>query len=46
MKDTLFEVKDNAQRNNSRLDKAKNQANDLEDKEEKTTNQNKKKEKI
>ena len=35
MKDTLIEIKDNLQGNNSRVDKAKNQINDLEHKEAK-----------
>ena len=44
--DTLIEIKNNLQGNNSRVDKAENQINDLEHKEEKKkTNQNKKKEK-
>ena len=30
MKDTLIEIKNNLQRNNSRVDEAKNQINDLE----------------
>ena len=30
MKDTLFEIRNNLQGNDSRLDKAKNQINDLE----------------
>ena len=38
-KDTLIEIKNNLQGNNSRADEAKNQINDLEHKEEKTTNQ-------
>ena len=42
-KDTLIEIKNNLQGNNSRLDKPKNQLNDLEYKEGKQTNQNKKK---
>ena len=45
MKDTLIEIKNNLQGNNSRVDEAENQINDLEHKEEKTTNQNKKKKK-
>ena len=35
MKDTLIKIKNNLQENNSRVDKAKNQINDLEHKEEK-----------
>ena len=42
MKDTLTEIKNNLQGNNSRVDEAKNQMNDLEHKEARTTNQNKK----
>ena len=47
MKDTLIEIKNNLQRNNSRVDEAENQINDLEHNEEKkkTTNQNNKREK-
>ena len=41
--DTLIEIKNNLQGNNSRVDKAENQLNDLEHNEQKTTNQNKKK---
>ena len=46
-KDTLIEIKNNLQRNNSRVDEAKNQINDLEHKEAKKpkTNQNNKKKK-
>ena len=33
MKDTLIEIKNNLQGNNSRMDEAKNQINDLEQKE-------------
>ena len=44
MKDTLIEIKNNLQGNNSRMNEAKNQINDMENKEEKTTTQNKKKE--
>ena len=44
MKDTLIEMK-NLQENNSWMDEVKNQINDLEYKEEKTTNQNNKKKK-
>ena len=43
-KDTLIELKNNLQGNNSRVDKAENQINDLEHK-QKTTNQNNKKKK-
>ena len=43
MKDTLIEMENNLQGNNSRIDEAKNQINDLEHKEAKK-NQNKKKE--
>ena len=43
MKDTLIEIKNNLQGNNSRADEAENQINDLEHKEPKATNQNKKK---
>ena len=39
MKDTLIEIKDNLQGNNSRVDEAENQINDLE---QITTNQNNK----
>ena len=35
MKDSLIEIKKNLQGNNSRMDEAKNQINDLEHKEEK-----------
>ena len=45
MKDTLIEIKNNLQGNNRRVDEAKNQINNLEDKEEITTNQKNKKEK-
>ena len=45
MKDTLIEIKNNLQGNNSRVDEAEDQINDLEYKEEKTTNQNNKKKK-
>ena len=44
-KGTLIEIKKNLQGNNSRMDKAENQINDLEHKEPKTTNQNSKKKK-
>ena len=43
MKDTLIEIKNNIQGNNSRVDEAVNQINDLENKEARTTNYNKKK---
>ena len=43
MKDSLIEIKKNLQGNNSRVDEAKNQINDLEHEEEKLTNQNEKK---
>ena len=43
MKDTPMEIKSNLQWNNSRVDEAKNQINDLEHEEEKLTNQNEKK---
>ena len=45
MKDSLIEIKNNLQGNNGRVDKAKNQINDLEHREAKTTNQNTKKKK-
>ena len=45
MKDSLIEIKNSLQGNNSRVDEAKNQINDLEHKEAKTTNQNNKKKK-
>ena len=45
MKDTLIEIKNNLQGNNSRVDEAEDQINDLEYKEEKTMNQNNKKKK-
>ena len=45
MKDSQIEIKKNLQGNNSGVDEAKNQINDLEYKEEKTTNQNNKKKK-
>ena len=44
-KDALIEIKNNLQGNNSRVDEAENQINDLEHKEAKTTNQNNKKKK-
>ena len=43
MKDTLIEIKNNSQGNNSRVENAKNRINGLECKESKTTNQNDKK---
>ena len=43
MKDTLIEIKNNLQGKNSRVHEAKNQINDTEHKEAKTTNQNNKK---
>ena len=45
MKDTLNEIKDSLQGNNSRVNEGENQINDLEHKEAKTTNQNNKKKK-
>ena len=45
MKDSLIEIKNNLQGNNSRLDGAKNQINDLEHKEVKTTMQKSKRKK-
>ena len=39
MKDTLIEIKNDLQGNNSRVDEAENQINDLEHEEEKKTNQ-------
>ena len=45
MKDTLIEIKNNLQGNNSRVGEAKNHINDLKHKEAKTTNQNNKKKK-
>ena len=44
MKGTLIKITNNLQGNNSRVDEAENQVNDLEQK-QKTTNQNKKKKK-
>ena len=44
-KNTLVEVKNNLQGNNSRVGEAKNHINDLKHKEAKTTNQNNKKKK-
>ena len=45
MKDTLIEIKNNLQGNNSRVDGVENQINDLEHKEAKNTNHNNKKKK-
>ena len=45
MKNTLLEIKNNLQGNNSGVNKAKNQINDLEHKKAKPSNQNKKKKK-
>ena len=45
MKDTLIEVKNILQGNNSRVDEAKNQINDLKYRKQKATNQNNKKKK-
>ena len=45
MRDTLIEMKNNLQKNNSRVSEAEDQINILEHKEAKTTNQNKKKKK-
>ena len=45
MKDSLLEIKNNLPGNNSRVEEAENQINDLKHKEEKTTNQNNKKKK-
>ena len=45
IKDMLIEIKNILQGNNSRVDQTKNQINDLQHKEEKTTNQNSKKKK-
>ena len=42
-KGTLIEIRNNFQRNNSGVDEAENQINDLEHKEAKTANQNNKK---
>ena len=44
-KDSLIEIKNNLQGNNSRVDEAKNQINDLEHRKQRTTNQNNKKKK-
>ena len=45
MKDTLIEIKNNVQGNNSRVNEAKNQINDLEHKEAKNNQSEKKEEK-
>ena len=45
MKDTLIEIKNNLQGNNSRVDETENQINDLEHKQAKTTNQESKEKK-
>ena len=45
MKDTLIEIKNNLQGNNSRVDEAENQINAMEHKAAKTTNQNNEKKK-
>ena len=45
MKDTVIEIKNNLQGKHSRVDEAENQINDLEHKEQKTTNQNNNKKK-
>ena len=45
MKDILIEIKNNLQGNNSRVDEAKNQINDLEYKEAKITQSEQQKEK-
>ena len=45
IKETLIEIKNNLQGNNSRIKEPENQINDLEHKEEKTLNQNSKKKK-
>ena len=45
MKDTLIEIKNNLPGNNSRADEAENQVNNLEHRNQKTTNQNNKKKK-
>ena len=43
MKDTLIKIKNNLQGNNSRVDEATNQSNDMEHKAANTSMQNKKK---
>ena len=45
MKDTLTEIKNDLQGNNSRVDEAKNRISDLEHKEEKTNESEQQKEK-
>ena len=45
MKDTLIEIKNNLQGNNSRVDEAKNQTNDLKHKEVKNNQSEKQEEK-
>ena len=45
MKDTLIEIKNNLQGNNSKADESENQINDLKYQEAKTTNQKNKKKK-
>ena len=45
-KDILTKIKNNLEGNNSREDEAKDQINDLEQRKQKTTNQNKKKKRI
>ena len=45
IKDTLIEIKNSLQGNNSRLNKAENQINDLEHKKEQAMNENEKKKK-
>ena len=44
-KDTLIEIKNNLQGNNSRVDEAKNQINNLDIRKQRTTSQNNKKKK-
>ena len=46
IKDSLIEIKNNLQGNNSRVDEAKSQINDMEFKEQKTTNKNNQKKNI
>ena len=46
MKDSLIEIKNNFQGNNSRMDEAENQVNDLEHKEAKNNQSEQEKEKI
>ena len=45
IKDTLIKIKNNVQGNNSRVDEAENQINDMEHRKQNTTNQKKKKKK-